>query len=700
MAGSGAGRTPPPDGASRVMLVRRLPRGVTDESLREWAEGFQYDPRGADGRVCGPPRSAEVVRCVVAAQRRVGFVEFADLWCARAVMRQFVYDPASVAFPGGRSGEAPQPVLLAYSEKDTLRPSLEERRAGPVPFAAPAQSDGGATRTRLLLVVLKDPPDGIRVSEPTIDDLFWLFTQFGEVERMSYFAKNCKGQVVVQFGSPAGAELAMGYLNGTSLALGGACPVTLAIVPSKLTALTFHNQDARNRDYSDANDLLGRAISALRGAPPGPEAKAAAALVWTDGLAALGAAADGSTLPPPALPRGEMPDFIWGVHRWGDGWLEPPQAPAERGTVPSCGGGLPTGAVGDCMLIRGLPADDSFTAEHLWALAGSYGPPRAAKLLYKHPGAALVQFRSARDCDAAIRCLSGACFRDRVWDVRRSRQSNALHWSGASGDLKQRMCAESDQGCTAPPRAPEPLPPSPAVRIAGVPGFVPPTTVHELAASLGPIRGFAQVAPGDYIALFHSTDDGISAVARCNGRRVRTARGDWLLGASFSSDEFFRVRSPSARRCSSGTSASYSPSGSSTSPVTSCGPLSSATRWTPGTVCSSVSPPSHWGGRAPVLPARSPPPQPAAASVAPTVPSSSPREIHPLAAPPNTPARPQPPLRGAGCRRRLIPEEELPEGCDAPGSVVEAHLLQAPHSAARGRPTQPRQHAPRRALSC
>lgn len=426
------GNATPPDGASPVLMIRSLPHGTTEHELRQWASQFRYQPRNGFGLM-----EAHAVRALVLADRGIGFVQFADIWAARHVMNLFVYQPESIML--ARPDGTRFPLNLVYSDRQEIRAgsALNGQRNGarrngglqpnmigaPAPVSARPTTDASTSSgasSRLLLVVLKDLTEKI-----ALDYLFWVFSQFGIVEKISSFTKDQKNQVVVQFNNAVGAEAALGYLNGKLLFQQG-LPLRqlcfLAIVPSRLGQLTFRNEDSRNRDYS----ALNQALSTMLQYNP-TTAMSAIQLLEMHALAEK-----------PTM----LPDFIWGQRRWGSGVLIPQQANEHLGRIPP----PPTqGKVGECLHIAGLPEDDTiFGAEQLFRFCGSIEEVKAVKLLFKHKGCALVQFTSTEGRDAAIPQLHGLRFMGRSWDVKASNQPNAVHWNGSSATLQRRMCSVLD----------------------------------------------------------------------------------------------------------------------------------------------------------------------------------------------------------------------------------------------------------------
>eukprot|EP00755_Sulcionema_specki_P007235 Sspe_Gene.5498::Locus_1818_Transcript_1_1_Confidence_1.000_Length_2224::g.5498::m.5498 len=226
----------------------------------------------------------------------------------------------------------------------------------------------------------------------------------------------------------------MAYLNGKELQ---GC--SLAIVPSKLTQLTFRNADSRNRDYTAVNQDLESLIASGSGYPQEREY-----IMQRCVLHEVGAE--------------WIPDFIWGEHRWGDGWLVPPQEPQYQGRIPpasASGVSAMQGKLGECMHVSGLPQDESVTAEHMWNICSMFGDVRAVKMLYKYPGCVVVQFAEVQACTDAIHHLNELVFRAKTWNAKVSRQPTASNWNNASTDLQKRMVTFMDPGRSQVPRDPK-----------------------------------------------------------------------------------------------------------------------------------------------------------------------------------------------------------------------------------------------------
>ncbi|KAJ9458575.1 hypothetical protein DIPPA_02909 [Diplonema papillatum] len=450
--------TPQADGASPVIMVRSLPVGTTEQELMAWAKSFVYEPRDVNGNVVGERRYADCVKALVLHDRMLGFVQFSDIWAARTAMGQFMYDPPSIVL---RRPDGAHPLNLVYSDKPEIKAQNRGRQA---PLPQPVY-----TNSRLLLVVLKELSQMV-----TIDELFWIFSQLSKVEKISSFTKDHKNQIVVQFETPEGATVAMDYFNGKYLPPLPTDTSTLplcflAIVPSKLSELTFRNQDGRNRDYTESNRLINELVMSYRGD------KQQVMNQYSQICEATNMSC-----------RRPLCDFMWGRWQWGEGWLCPKQDAQYRGVVPPAPpqGKSTQGQVGECMHISGLPSDDSLTAELLWTLCGMFGAVKAVKMLFKYRGCVVVQFSEPSACAAAIKFLHGLEFKGRTWDAKVSRQPNATHWNGASDDLQKRMICAAD-GMKQAPYVPESATyPTKTLLLWDVPPQVTPHFVSLTIASL------------------------------------------------------------------------------------------------------------------------------------------------------------------------------------------------------------------------
>eukprot|EP01060_Flectonema_neradi_P012004 TRINITY_DN1892_c1_g3_i1.p1 TRINITY_DN1892_c1_g3~~TRINITY_DN1892_c1_g3_i1.p1 ORF type:complete len:444 (+),score=120.41 TRINITY_DN1892_c1_g3_i1:53-1384(+) len=348
--------------------------------------------------------------------------------------------------------------------------------------------------TRILLVVLKDLDSSVRAME----DFFWIFSQFGVVEKLSSFTKNSKNQLLIQFAGSSEAGKALSYLNGKVITIrnttnGELCSCHMEIVPSFLKELNFKKLDSRNCDYSELNTHLSNSF---------PSTSLVIAGGWT------------------------CCDFLWGNCIGTSGWLYPMQEAEFRGTIPPAkesllnnNSGLPQGKAGDCVKLSGLP-EGEFTAEQLFRVAGMYGEIVSAKLMAKRKGCALVQYTSKEAADVAIAKLNGKTIFGNAWSAVTSKHANALHWNGAGTELQERMCTLNNID--------RPTVPSP--ELVGSPSHyigirVEDESVDAVSLLREALEGFnpAEVdcmMEHDAIAGFDNKEDAFTAVSKLNGKVV------------------------------------------------------------------------------------------------------------------------------------------------------------------------------------
>ena len=268
--------------------------------------------------------------------------------------------------------------------------------------ALPNNSTGMKKTGKLLLVVL----NYYDCDEPMLEEFFWLFSQFGHVEKLSFFEKHKKRQLLVQYQEISEAELAFGYLCGHTLCLNGrSC--YLAIVYSNQPFLKFQVENDKNKDYTARNKTIKN--------PPHPY------------------------------------NYLWGEDRNGEGWLIPQQHSDMRHQIPISDHSIPEGIPGQCLHVSGLAATpeseekgkgggQAVTVEELWNVAGQYGRLVSCRLLVNHPECALLQFKKEEEAQTCLAALNNAAINGRVLHVKPGKHGNALHWSGAKTELQDRMC--------------------------------------------------------------------------------------------------------------------------------------------------------------------------------------------------------------------------------------------------------------------
>lgn len=428
---------------SPVLMLRTVPQGATEKDIEAWANQYTYN-HPTEG-----PKNTKCVKTLLLTDKDIGFVQMSDVNEAQYLMDLYQKCPEQIQM--NRPDGTQQGLNLVFSDKQEIRAQNRTRNQIPT------------SQTRILLVVLKSLSATIMM-----DELFWIFSQFGTVEKLSSFTKNMKNQVLVQYQTQDQASLAMAYLNGKEITFNSpqqqqpdpAAPAAnsqgschLAIVPSKLPELTFKNQDQKNRDYTQINDQLRwQFLQARMGQVDLKHALQTLGSQWS----------------------WRIRDFLWGVWVLGDGWCDPAQEKGYQGQIPvdpaSQGKGIPEGNIGDCIHVSGIPYRQEgsgnsqegepegfppiggFNAEMLWRVFGMHGSIIAVKLLYKYPGCAIIQYKNQRDAQQARENLDGIVFGKR-WEVKESKNANAMHWSGAKTELQQRMCTIADNGIT-PPRVP------------------------------------------------------------------------------------------------------------------------------------------------------------------------------------------------------------------------------------------------------
>ena len=87
----------------------------------------------------------------------------------------------------------------------------------------------------------------------------------------------------------------------------------------------------------------------------------------------------------------------------------------------------------------GFPRHGGIDAKQLWRICGMYGDIVAVKMLFKYEGSAIIQYKSSEYATACIDFLKGVQLWGKEWDVKRSKNANAMHWSGANTELDARM---------------------------------------------------------------------------------------------------------------------------------------------------------------------------------------------------------------------------------------------------------------------
>eukprot|EP00756_Hemistasia_phaeocysticola_P033471 Hpha_TRINITY_DN16466_c0_g3::TRINITY_DN16466_c0_g3_i1::g.159226::m.159226 len=505
--------------ASPVLMLRSVPPGATEKDLENWAGQYDFPITG---------QKTKAVKVLLLTDRNLGFVQMQSIDEARYLMQLYQTQPHLICMHRAE-GQADLLNLL-YSNKPEIRANGKPKNQVP------------SSNTRILLVVLKDLSATIMM-----DDLFWVFSQFGVVDKLSSFSKNCRNQVLVQYQNTQQASLAMAYLNGremqfrtrqqqqvpigtdlTSETIGKCC---FAIVPSKLQELTFKNQDQKNRDYEQVNKEIRFLF--------------------------LQARQHGGNLKYLLTEKGEknmwhIRDFLWGVWVLGEGLLDPEQDRAYVGQIPvdpAAGSkGIPEGQIGECVYISNLPpvpggdspadppaADlddhqqpppEGFSARMLWRVLGMFGEIVAVKLLFKYQGCAIVQFKSKEAASDVIANLHNMRAYGKQWEVKESKNANATHWSGANTELQKRMCTVTDEGVF-PPARPEKynmFRPNPDLVLTDLDedSRVTEQSIKDHFVQLMGPRGpeAVDLQDGRATMSFKTTEDALLAVAMCNGEDI------------------------------------------------------------------------------------------------------------------------------------------------------------------------------------
>eukprot|EP01064_Diplonema_japonicum_P004220 TRINITY_DN12761_c0_g1_i1.p1 TRINITY_DN12761_c0_g1~~TRINITY_DN12761_c0_g1_i1.p1 ORF type:complete len:525 (+),score=68.31 TRINITY_DN12761_c0_g1_i1:53-1576(+) len=370
------------------------------------------------------------------------------------------------------------PVLQLLSMQLLKQQQQQQRSATPPPPPPPAAEDPAKPPGCCLLVVLRGS-----TSEPSADDIFWTFSQFGIVEKISIFYKDTNLQALLQYSTPEDALRAMGYLNGRIM-----YNAELAIMLSSHLQLTFPRADHRNRDFTSINNTIKKT-------PDDQRSAVCSANTWP------------------------VKSFLWGKNI-GDGWLEPKQDPAYQGKIPAPSANNAVGRVGDCVLISGLPAN--MTATELWGLVGIYGKLIAVKILQKRPDCALVQYTDTYAANNAINALDSCALGEARLKVKQSKHANATNWRGANSGLEHFMCTSAERAI--PESYPISPPPSKCAT-CNVPKDLISATKEELVEHLkslfAPLTATVSGQTESSITFaFDSIEDSVDAICKVNGKET------------------------------------------------------------------------------------------------------------------------------------------------------------------------------------
>ena len=349
---------------------------------------------------------------------------------------------------------------------------------------------------RVLLAVMRDLSMQSR-GEAKLDNVFWIMSQFGKVEKISIFtnSKDSKEQVLVQFETHDGAKSAMDYLNDKEVDTIGndgrrwAC--IFIIVFSTVPQLTFKKANEQNQNYEDVNEAIKTQQVRLRY------------------------------------------DFLWGNHRNGDGWLTPRQEPAMIGQIPKSTSILPQGKIGTCIYVSGLPDPvdqdtPTVTAEMLFRLCGQYGAVVAAKVLAQTHNAkkAIVQFQHEAAAEAMRKHFDNFEVFGQKITSRKSQLPNASNWSGALSE-KWMFSLRNEES---PTEAAEKITPTRAVLVLDWSANL----EREISVilkryALGLPRVFPQSVAGNASAAvleFRTREDAFRLVGHLNGILYPTGAGN------------------------------------------------------------------------------------------------------------------------------------------------------------------------------
>eukprot|EP01064_Diplonema_japonicum_P038677 TRINITY_DN943_c2_g2_i3.p1 TRINITY_DN943_c2_g2~~TRINITY_DN943_c2_g2_i3.p1 ORF type:complete len:523 (+),score=36.98 TRINITY_DN943_c2_g2_i3:34-1569(+) len=349
-----------------------------------------------------------------------------------------------------------------------------------------AAASVGSSSPKMLLVVLNGFTD-----DPDANQFYWLFSQFGVVERLSFFEKDGRKQLLVQYSHTTQANRAMSFLSSRHVQLSGSAPTYLVVLPSNQPHLKFKSDDKRNRDFKLVNQVVLRSG-------------------WT----------------PPA-----PYDFLWGVWRRGEGWLIPQQlSNLQKCYIPvSPDEGIPEGKPGSCVHISGLAGarytmqdQQEISISLLWKVAGQYGDLVAARLLVQHSECALVQFKTQIDAGNLRKHLNRITVFGRMLSVKIGNHANATHWSGHETELKDRMrCARYD---IPPPPAPHDVnaPPSERVAVWGLPQHYPHMSIVEITRATltreqQPFLSITEEGPAQVLVTYPSADQAFLSIGTLNG---------------------------------------------------------------------------------------------------------------------------------------------------------------------------------------
>jgi len=173
------------------------------------------------------------------------------------------------------------------------------------------------------------------------------------------------------------------------------------------------------------------------------------------------------------------------------------------------------------------PPEEGFTARMLWRVLGSYGKVVAVKLLFKYPGCAIVQFKNKESAKDVITNLNGLrVFPDQEWEVKESKNANAMHWDGANTELQKRMCTVTDREPPTPALPHLKFRPNECLVMTNLPNNISKESIGKIIETLGN-RGPVKVeiendaseveATARCVLTFKTTEDALLALGEFNG---------------------------------------------------------------------------------------------------------------------------------------------------------------------------------------
>eukprot|EP00755_Sulcionema_specki_P018417 Sspe_Gene.66817::Locus_39481_Transcript_1_1_Confidence_1.000_Length_1557::g.66817::m.66817/K14948/PTBP2, NPTB; polypyrimidine tract-binding protein 2 len=326
-----------------VVMVRNLPKGTDDFDLVRLG-------------CCVAP----VVKTMVMKKSNYGFIEFDSVASANHFLEKANSEGMVVRYEPVVCGPSKFPALTEGATVVTQELLAQLGIIGGMAAGSALASSGTINASsavprggRVLHVQLQD-----LVVEIKVDDLYFVFTNFGTVEKICFFERDGKNLILVQMGSPAEAEAALRALDRQYV---GCC--TFLVQHSKLEQLVFNKTGPNSRDY-----LLG-------GPPPVNPANP------------LTAGANGAARAQPFMGFAAA-RFAGGPMEVGGISMQPavPQQPFV-------------------VIVSGL--NEYLTLNHLWELAGKLGDIVCVKILYNHRDKCLMHFADVKSGREAMQYLNG-----------------------------------------------------------------------------------------------------------------------------------------------------------------------------------------------------------------------------------------------------------------------------------------------------